>query len=72
MNVSKWTPIHIFSRWCKNMNDIYLNDNYSRLLEFDLKQNTYLNPSKQIVLIKIIDTQEKLHTILMDQLYIKD
>jgi hypothetical protein len=54
------------------MNDIYLNDNYSRLLEFDLKQNTYLNPSKQIVLIKIIDTQEKLHTILMDQLYIKD
>lgn len=54
------------------MNDIYLNDNYSRLLEFGLKQNMDLDPSKKKVLIKMLDTQEKLHTILMDQIYIKD
>ncbi len=29
------------------MNDIYLNDNYSRLLEFGLKQNMDLDPSKK-------------------------
>jgi hypothetical protein len=54
------------------MNDIYLNDNYSRLLEFGLKQNMDLDPSKKKVLIKMLDTQKKLHTILMDQIYIKD
>jgi hypothetical protein len=54
------------------MNEIYFHDNYSRLLEFELKQNTDLDLSKQFFLIKMLNTQEKLHTILMDQLYIKD